>query len=219
MIHTPAQENCIKEISEQFHYLFDEEVIEEICKVGERKSIPADEMIIDVGDRVNFLPLILSGTIKIMTEDKQGDELLLYYLEFGDTCAVTINCCTRQSKSSIRAISETAVEMIVIPIEYLDSWMAKHQSWRNFILESYNSRLNEMIDALDNIVFNSLEDRVKKYIKEKVYITRSEDLDITHADIANDLHSSRVVISRIMKKLEKEGYISLGRGKLKYLRL
>ncbi len=152
-----------------------------------------------------------------MTEDKKGDELLLYYLEFGDTCAVTLNCCTRKSKSTIRAISESEVELVFVPVEKMEDWMVKYSSWRNYVLESYNTRLNEMLLAIDNIVFNSMEERLKNYLRDKVIVSKSTNLNISHLEIANDLHSSRVVISRLMKKLEKEGLIEQTRNKVSYM--
>ena len=152
-----------------------------------------------------------------MTEDKEGDELLLYYLEFGDTCAVTLNCCTRKTKSTIRAIAESETEVLFVPVEKMEEWMIRYTSWRNYVLESYNSRLNEMLQAIDNIVFNSMEDRLKNYLRDKVLVGKSEILHTSHYEIARDLHSSRVVISRLMKKLEQQGLIKQTRNKVNVL--
>jgi len=160
------------------------------------------------------MPLVISGSIKVLTEDSKGDELLLYYLELGETCAVTLNCCTRKTKSTIRAITETDTEILFIPVEKMEDWMIKYKSWRAYVLDSYNGRLNEMLGAIDNIVFNSLEDRLRRYIKDKAWIAKSAVLNISHQDIANDLHSSRVAISRLMKKLESDNYIKQQRNKV-----
>ena len=213
----PSDQSCFDILVEKFEYLFEKELLDEICESGISRKIPEDEILIDVGDSIEFMPIVISGSIKIMTEDKNGDELLLYYLEFGDTCAVTLNCCTRKTKSTIRAITESDVEVIFVPIDKMEEWMIKYNSWRNYVLESYNSRLNEMLAAIDNIVFNSMEDRLKIYLKDKVLISKSKTLNISHMEIANDLHSSRVVISRLMKKLEKEGIINQNRNKVEYL--
>jgi CRP/FNR family transcriptional regulator len=160
------------------------------------------------------MPLVISGSIKIMTEDKEGDELLLYYLDMGDTCAVTLNCCTKKAKSTVRAISETDVELLFVPVEKMEEWMIKYKSWRNYVLDSYNTRLNEMVAAFDNIVFHSMEERLEKYIRDKAWISKSATLNLSHQDIANDLHSSRVAVSRLMKKLERKGFIRQLRNKI-----
>jgi CRP/FNR family transcriptional regulator len=214
---TPFDLACYDKLNERFQYIFEAELINEICKYGRTKLYDADQIIIEIGDPIFQMPLVISGSIKIMTEDDEGDELLLYHLELGDTCAITLNCCTRKSKSTVKAVTETETELLFIPVEKMDDWMIKFKSWRAYVLESYNARLNEMLAAIDNIVFNSLEDRLTKYLRDKAWILKSEDIPISHQDIANDLHSSRVVITRLMKKLEKDGLIKQSRNKIKFL--
>lgn len=213
----PSDSNCYNKLFEKFEYLFEKELLDEICQNGVTRTFSQDEILMDIGDTITHMPLVLSGSVKVLTEDKNGDELLLYYLEFGDTCAVTLNCCTRKSKSTIRAISESEVELIFVPIEKMEEWMVKYSTWRNYVLESYNTRLHEMLQAIDNIVFNSMEERLKNYLRDKVLIGKSRTLNISHLEIANDLHSSRVVVSRLMKKLEKEGLVGQTRNKVEYL--
>lgn len=215
----PFDSKCYNKLHERFQFLFEEELINEICKHSEAKQFDADEMLIDIGDTIAHMPLVIDGSVKIMTEDDNEDELLLYYLELGDTCAVTMNCCTKKSKSTVRAFTETKAEILFVPVEKMDEWMVKFPSWRAYVLESYNSRLNEMLSAIDNLVFNSMEDRLRKYIRDKAWVTKSEQLNISHAEIARDLHSSRVVVSRIMKKLEKDGLIKQGRGTVQVLKI
>lgn len=213
----PFNITCYTKLYEKFQYLFEPELINQICKGGTLKQYSANEMIMDIGQVVEFMPLVVSGSIKIMTENAEGNELLLYYLELGDTCAITLNCCTSKSKSAIRAVADEAVEVLFIPIEKMDEWMITYQKWRAFVLDSYNTRVMEMLSAIDNLAFNNMDERLKKYLKDKVWVSKSEELNITHYEIANDLNSSRVVISRLMKKLENNGYIKQGRNKIKIL--
>jgi len=194
--------------------LFEPKLINEICMNGNLRNYKPDEEIIDIGMLITHMPLVISGSIKIMTEDKEGDELLLYYLELGDTCAVTLNCCTKKSKSTVRAVTETEAEILFVPVEKMEEWMINYRSWRNYVLDSYNSRLNEMVGAIDNIVFHSMEERLEKYITDKAWIAKSATLHLSHQDIANDLHSSRVAISRLMKKLERNGIIRQHRNRV-----
>ena len=215
----PFDIKCYNKLFEKFQFLFEEELINEICQYGDARKFKAEEMLIDIGDQITHMPLVIEGSVKIMTEDEDENELLLYYLEFSDTCAVTLNCCTKNSTSTIRALTETDAEILFIPMEKMDEWMAKYKSWRVYVLDSYNSRLNEMLESLDNLVFNSMEERISKYIVNKAWVNKTENLKISHAEIANDLHTSRVVVSRIMKKLEKNKVIEQSRGAIKVLKI
>lgn len=211
----PYNEACFQQLTSRFEYLFEPKLINEICRFGKVVTVASQTVLMERGQAITHMPLVIDGAIKVMTEDKNGVELLLYYLESGDTCTVTINCCTRSAKSAVRAITETEVAVIFIPVEKIEEWMVTYKTWRAYILESYSTRLDEMLAAIDNLVFNSMEDRIRKYIHDKAWTMKTEVLDMSHADIAKDLHSSRVVISRIMKKLELEGYIEQYRGRIK----
>jgi CRP/FNR family transcriptional regulator len=203
-----------KQIEEAFAYLFEKELLEEIEKFGKLKSFKANTLLLDVGERITHMPLLLQGSVKIMREDEEGDELLLYYLESGDTCAMTLTCCMGNAKSEIRAICEENAEVIFIPVEKMDEWMVKYKSWRSFVLGSYHARTQEMLEAIDSLAFMKLDQRLYKYLTDKVKITGSLELEFTHQQIAEDLHSSRVVISRLLKQLERDEKIKLHRNKI-----
>ena len=211
----PFDITCYNNLYDKFQNIFEEELINEICHNGILKNFEKDELVTDIGDELNFLPLIVSGSLKILTEDAEGRELLIYYLELGETCAVTLNCCSRASRSKIRAITESKSELLFIPMQKVEEWMARYHSWREFGLETYNYRMNEMLVAIDNLAFNNMEERVLKYLRDRVMVSGDKEIIATHADIANDLHSSRVVISRIVAKLEGDGKISHRRNKIR----
>lgn len=213
----PFDIKCYSKLESRFEAIFEPKLINEICRNGHIRLYTPDEAVVDIGMLITHMPLVISGSIKIMTEDEKGDELLLYYLELGETCAVTLNCCTRKSKSTIRAVTETDAEILFVPVERMDSWMVKYSSWRTYVLDSYNERLNEMVRAFDNIVFHSLEDRLIKYLRDKAWIAKSAELNISHQDIANDLYSSRVAISRLMRKLEANNIIEQKRNKITFV--
>ncbi|NNC93998.1 MAG: Crp/Fnr family transcriptional regulator [Chitinophagales bacterium] len=195
-------------LKDRFGFLFEEKLINEISESGKHKRLEEGQMIMDIGQKMSYMPLVVSGSIKILSEDEDGNDLLLYYLEMGDTCAMTMSCCLGDSKSTIKAITEEPTELIQIPIQKMEEWVIKYKSWRTFVFESYNTRLNEMLEAIDNLAFNNMEERLFKYLKDKAMVSGSKKLKITHYQIANDLHSSRVVISRLMKKLDQNGKIS-----------
>lgn len=202
-----------------FGYLFEVDLIDEIQKIGVFKSIPKNTIIIDFGEYIKSMPLILKGAIKILREDENGEELVLYYLEKGDTCAMTLSCCLGQTKSKIAAIAETDVELIMIPKEKMGEWLAKYKTWQAFILQSYHARVDELLEAVDTIAFLKMDERLFKYLKDKAMITHDDLINTTHKEISDDLHTSRVVVSRLLKKLENEGKIKLHRNSIKVIAL
>jgi len=202
-----------------FGYLLEGELLKEIQQVGVYKTISKNEIIIDVDDAIKAMPLLLTGAIKILREDENGDELVLYYLERGDTCAITLSCCLGQTKSKIRAVSETEVELVMIPKQKMADWLSAYNSWQSFILQSYHSRVNELLEAVDTIAFLKMDERLFKYLKDKAMVTSNDAIYTSHKQISEDLHTSRVVISRLLKKLENEGKIKLSRNSIKVIEL
>jgi len=206
-----------EKLDEYYKVVFEKELIDEIVKVGTYKKIKENELLLDIGDNFNNIPLMLTGAIKISRENKNGDEIVLYFLERGDTCTITFGSGLQSSKSKVRGIAEKASEVIFIPVEKLEEWMVKYKSWRNFVIDSYNIRLNEMLEAIDTLAFLKMDQRLFKYLTDKVQIMRSTELNTTHQEIAIDLNTSRVVVSRLLKQLENEGRIKLFRNKIEVL--
>lgn len=209
----------LKEIQDNYGSIFEKELIDEIVQVGTIKEVPEGYKLIEIGEYIKGMPLLLSGAIKILSEDKEGDELLLYYLEKGDTCSMTLSCCLAQSKSEIRAIAENDAKLIMIPIQKMEEWTATYKSWRTFVFESYHNRLKELLTTIDTIAFQNMDERLVGYLKEKIRINNENTIRNTHQEIAYDLHSSRVVISRLLKKLEDLGKIELHRNYIKIINL
>ena len=205
----------IQELKAKYGAIFEEDLLNEINEVASYKEIRQGFKLIEIGEYIKTMPLLLSGVIKILREDKKGDELLLYFLENGDTCAMSINCCIRHKKSEIRAITETDSKLIMVPIDKMEEWMTKYPGWRNFILESYHSRLNELLETVDSIAFLNMDQRLLKYLKDKARVTGNNTINSTHQEIAYELHTSRVVVSRLLKKLENMGVLELNRFHLK----
>lgn len=193
---------------------FEPELVSEIFNCGKEFHFKQNDIVIDIGQPVCYMPLLLSGALKILREDDNGEELLLYFLEKGDTCAMSMSCCLGQQISKIRATAETDGSLLLIPVDKMEAWMAKYPSWRNFIIESYHIRLNEMMDALDSLAFLNLEERLMRYLKEKTEVLNSLEINSTHQEIATEMHTSRVVISRVLKALEKKGSLQLHRNKI-----
>ncbi|MFK7757268.1 MAG: Crp/Fnr family transcriptional regulator [Flavobacteriales bacterium] len=194
-------------LQNEFDLQLESELLSEIAHCGELKTIAPQTTMMEIGQEISMIPLLLAGSIKIFTQDENGEELLLYYLEPGDTCAMTLKCCTGKKKSNISAVTDEETTIIFIPVQKMDEWMVKYSSWRNFVLDSHHIRMQELLEAVDSLAFMNMEERLSKYLKDKVLVSKNPEIHITHAEIARDLHSSRVVISRLMKKLEKNGSV------------
>src|SRR5690606_35147012 len=206
-----------KLVHQKFHHILDETLIKEILNVGVFKRFIKDDIVIDINQPLNYIPLLLSGSIKILREDKNGDDLLIYFLEAGETCAMSLACCMGTTKSKIRAVAEIDSYLVMIPVAYMQKWFHSNESWRNFILESYQSRFNEMLETIDNLAFLKMDERLINYLKNKVVLHGTHILDTKHQDIAEDLHTSRVVISRLLKQFENEHKIKISRNKIEVL--
>src|SRR5690554_6456624 len=200
-----------------FEEIFEKELIEEIKEVSQIMEFKQDDVLIDFGQYMRGMPLLVSGAIKIMREDFDEGELLLYFLEKGDTCAMTMACCMGEKQSEIRAIAENKGLVAMIPVGKMEEWMSKYKSWRAFVFNSYNSRFNELLSAIDNIAFKHMDQRLEEYLNEKSKINDSNVVTQTHQQIAYDLNTSRVVISRLLKAMENEGKIKLNRNNIELL--
>lgn len=206
-----------RKLASKYAEVFEEELIQEIAEVGFLKKIKNAQLLIDIGEELTHIPLILDGVVKIIRADKNGYELSIYYLEPGDTCAISFANCINKTRSIFRGIAETDVEAIFIPVDSVDKWLVRYKSWRHFIIDSYHFRLLEMVETIDSLAFLKMEKRIWKYLTDKVKISNNVDLEITHQQIAEDLNSTRVVITRIIKKLHDDEKIYSTRNKVKLL--
>jgi CRP/FNR family transcriptional regulator len=201
-------------IKHTYGYIFEDKLIDEIAEASLLRDFKEGDILIDFGDSIRKMPLLISGAIKILREDFDEGELLLYFIEKGDTCAMTMACCLGETKSEIRAVAETKGTVVMIPVNKMEEWLGKYKSWRNFVFNSYNNRLKEMLYAIDNLAFMNMDERLLNYLNEKVKINNSNEINNTHQEIAYDLHTSRVVISRLLKAFENKGRIKLNRSSI-----
>lgn len=209
----------LAELKEKYAHLFETELLEEMNQVATFKEIKAGDKLIDYGAYVRSMPLITSGAVKVLREDENGDELLLYFIEAGETCAMTMSCCLGNTKSEVRAIAELDSKLIMLPVQKMEEWMGKYKSWRSFVLNSYQARMTEMLNTIDKIAFLKMDERLVDYLEEKVKVSKDNYINSTHQEIAYELNTSRVVISRLLKRLENDGRIELQRNRIKVLAL
>ena len=219
-----TQELILREkVSEYYAQVFEDELIDEIFVVGYLDKLKSGDVMIDIGDDMTHIPLILSGAIKIIRREKENgleketDGMVLYFLERGDTCAISFVNCINKKKSIFKAIVENDAEVIFLPVDKIDNWLSKYKSWRHFIIDSYHFRLLEMVESIDGLAFMKMNQRLLKYLTDKAKINNDVDLEITHQEIATDLNTSRVVITRLIKELHDGGKIYSTRNKIRVL--
>lgn len=192
-------------------------LITEIASVAKFVELKEGDSLIEIGRYIRFIPLIISGAIRIMREDPDAGELYLYHIEKGDTCVVTLACCMGDQKSEIRAVVESEGLVALIPVGKMEEWLGTYKSWRNFVLQSYNYRFNELLAAIDSLAFMNMSERLENYLVEISKVTGSGSINKTHKEIASEMNSSRVVISRLLKAFEKEGKIRMNRNNIELL--
>lgn len=205
----------IQQLNATFADLYEKNVKDAISETGQIMEIPEGEILIDIGQYIKMMPLLLSGSLKILREDNDGKELLLYHVHPGETCAMSITCCMGDAKSSVRAVAEEDTKLIALPTRIMDEWSNQYPSWKHFIMRTYQRRFEELLNTIDSIAFQKLDDRLERWLKEKTAKSPDGVIQITHQEIASELHSSREVISRLLKKMEHQGTLELGRNKIK----
>lgn len=201
-----------------FKDLFEPDLLAELESVAQEIAVKEGTVILDIGQTVRVIPLLLKGTLKISRIDETGNELLLYYVNANQSCAMTFTCCMQQYPSEIKATAETDVEMLAVPIGVMDSWLAKYPTWKSFVMRTIRGRFNELLSAIDQLAFQKLDERLVHYLKEKSKATGSTLINLSHEQIANEMASSREVISRLLKKLEHEKKVLLYRNQIKIMK-
>lgn len=187
----------------------------EIAQVGKFNHFKSGEVILNFGSYIKQVPLLVEGAIKVTREDEEdGRELLIYYLYAGETCSMSFSCCLMNKRSDIRTTAEDDSTIIAIPLKHVEEWMSKYPSWRNFVMRSYDTRMHEMIRTIDTIAFKKMDERLLQYLHNRAEAHQSKVIQSTHQEIADDLNASREAISRLLKKLEKEGVVLLERNKV-----
>lgn len=206
-----------KLIKAKFAYKFEDALLDEMVASGNFIEKKQGEQLIQSGDYMQTFPMLLTGLVKIMREEDSGKELFLYYLTPGQTCAISLTCCITAQKSFISAVVEEDSEMIVFPVSKLEEWFVKYPSWKGFVMEVYQYRFEELLRAVDALAFNDMNARLWAYLTERKNIVENHEIETTHLEIARDLNTSREVISRLLKNLEKQGKVSLSRNKIQVL--
>lgn len=180
-------------------------------------SFHAGESLMDPGQFIKLIPIVLEGLIKVIRTDETGKELFLYYLEPGQTCALSLTCCSASRPSEIKALAEEDTMILGVPIDLHEKWMDEYRQWKEYVSSTYQSRFQELLETLDAVAFKRLDQRLMRYLSTKLKQQKTTELQMTHQKIATEMGTSREVISRLLKQLEKRKWIELGRNVI-YLR-
>ncbi len=209
-------------ISEKIKLLFSDfepELIRKIESVGTIRAFEADEYLMKTGQSIRSAVLVIKGVIKVVREDEEGNEVFMYNLHPGEACAISMTCAARNLNSQIMAKALINTEVLAIPVELMDEWGSKYKSWYQFVLETYRSRFEELLDTLDQIAFRNLDERLLWYLKQQQKSLQTNKLKASFTEIAQELNSSREVISRLMKKLAEKGFIKLNKNEIEILHI
>ncbi len=196
---------------------FEPKLIAEIITIGRLKKTKANHQVMSPDDSGNEMPIVISGLLKVMRQDPKGDEIFLYYLENGETCAMSIACCIEGKKAAYKVVAEEDSTMWMVPMTYLDSWLSKYPSFRRFVFGANQMRFEELLTTIDSVVFHKMDKRLLKYLLDTKQATGSFEIHKTHEQIAKELNTSRVVISRLLKQLEREEKIEQYRNRIEIL--
>jgi CRP/FNR family transcriptional regulator len=200
-----------------FRNTFDRDLINQLQEKASIVEVPAGTTILKVGDVIRVVPIVLSGLIKVVRQDDDGHELLLYYVNSAESCAMTVTSYMQRSPSEIMAIAEDTVQLMVVPVDVADDLYAQYAGWKSFVMKTIRDRFRELLVTIDQIAFQKLDERLVNYLRDRSRATGSPLLNVSHEQIAMDLATSRVVISRLLKKLEQEKKVNLYRNQIRLM--
>jgi CRP/FNR family transcriptional regulator, anaerobic regulatory protein len=191
---------------------FEPSLIALIEKEALLRQFQAGEVVMRTGQYIKSTALVLEGRLKIYREGPDGGEFLMYYLEPGQACAVSMICAMQSDTSEITAVAEEETELLMIPVHLMDDMMKDHKSWYQFVIQTYRSRFDELLNVVDHVAFRNMDERLEFYLKRYREKTGKTKVELSHQQIAEDLNSSREVISRLLKKMEQRGLLKLSRN-------
>jgi CRP/FNR family transcriptional regulator len=189
----------------------DEELQKLVEREGVRRAVPSGTVLMHMGDTITHIPIVQKGSLRILARNDQGRERFLYHIMPGESCAMSLTCCNSQRTSSVAAVVEEDAELLMIPIRYVEEWMA-HPEWRKYVSDTQAQRFNELLETIEIVAFSKLDEQLWKYLVKRVQATGENTLKVTHQEIAQELNSPREVITRLLHQLVQRGQVSLARG-------
>lgn len=194
----------------------DAKLVAEIDANSRKKSVHKEDVLISTGDEIVFVPLVMKGCLRIMRQDHDGREVFLYHIYPGQTCAMSLTCCQTGKSSMVKAVAEDDTEVLLIPVRYMEEWF-KYPEWKAFVNNTFNNRFSDLLQVIDLIAFNNMDKQLLHYLQQRAKANQTQALVITHQQIADELHTHREAISRLLRTLEQKGMVKLGRNTIELL--
>ncbi|MFO7932814.1 MAG: Crp/Fnr family transcriptional regulator [Bacteroidales bacterium] len=202
-------------VKKQFPF-FESGLRQELIEKGTYRKFPVNSELIREEQYIRSFPIVLSGLIKVCRTDEDGRELLIYYLRPGEVCTVSLICCMDRTRSRVKAVTEEVTSVILVPVELLDSWMTRFQTWKEYVMHAMQQRFDELLNTIESLAFMKMDERLEKFFLDRYKSSGAKVYEGSHQDIAHSLNSSREVISRLLKQMERKGLIRLSRNRIDY---
>lgn len=187
---------------------------DKLYEMGTIKLYEEGEIIMNENSYIRAIPIVLTGSIRVMRVDEEGREILLYYIRPGESCIMSFLGGIHSETSKVKAVAEEDVEILFIPIEKAGMLIKDNSEWLDYIFRLYHKRFEELLSVVNEVAFKKMDDRILHFLKEKQKLTGSSEISITHQELSEELGTSRVVVSRLLKQMEGEGMVKLGRNKI-----
>jgi CRP/FNR family transcriptional regulator len=202
----------------KFSSVFEPGLLAELETKSILMNVNGGEIMLNPGQTIRAVPLVVSGIFKVSRVNDEGQEMLLYYVKEGESCAMTFTCCMMAHASVIKGTAEEDSILLCVPVNVMDEWMTKYPSWKRFVMTTILNRFTEVLKSIDEIAFKKMYDRLANYLKEKSKVTGSSLINLSHQQIADELGTNRVVVSRLLKQLENDKKLLLYRNQIKLLK-
>lgn len=206
--------NDLKQIEE---FKSSPELVEKLYAHSLQKNYKAGSIILSENAAIRAIPIITKGILKVMRTDEEGKEILLYYIKAGESCIMSFLGGLHNETSKVRAEVEEDAEILFLPVEKVTLFIKEHPQWLDYIFRLYHKRFEELLEVINAIAFKKVDERLLALLKKLTELTHSRSISITHEQLANKLGTARVVVSRLLKQLEEEGAVQLGRNKITLL--
>lgn len=179
----------------------DQNILQEITAHATIKEFKAKNHVVHQGEMIRFLPIVIEGSIKVSC-DEDSIQFLLYYVHSGESCIFSYAHMFGDSPAEFNAVAESDSKLALLPIDKVKEWFHKYPPFSAMILKGYQKHYDDLLHSVKQITCYNLEERLIKYLRSKAELEKTDLLKISHQEIANDLGTSREVVSRLMKKLE-----------------
>lgn len=194
------------------------EIKEKLSAYGSAKTFAEGDIILNENACIKAIPIVTKGSIRVMRTDEDGREILLYYIKAGESCIMSFLGGMHQETSKVKAVAEEETEILFIPNDKVSLLIKEYPEWLDYIFRLYHKRFEELLEVVNAVAFKKMDERLLNFIKKKCELTKSHTLYVTHEQLSNELGTARVVVSRLLKQMEDEGIVELGRNKISLLK-